>query len=131
MAKKTSAPEPGRPRHAHWDKVVAAAYLRIIGHTQEEAATSVGRNERTIREWESDPELWTAARAEARSRWLNDAEDAARRAVLSQLKDGDGDLGLKVLERIDDTLAPAKQRQEHSGEIKGGVVILPPLDADD
>lgn len=101
--------------HAHWDKVVSAAYLRILGHTQKEAAEAVGRSDRTLREWEADEHLWSAARSEARSRWLNDAEDAARRAVLNSLKLGNADLGKWMLERVDTTFAPPKQRVESTG----------------
>lgn len=117
MAQNAAANGAVAERPAHWDKIVSAAYLRMIGQTQKEAAAAVGRCERTIRDWESDAETWEAARSEARSRWLNDAEDAARGAVLSALKGGNADIGKWVLERVDEKLAPPKQRTEHSGSI--------------
>ncbi len=93
----------------HWPKRVAAAYLRMMGASQELAAKSVGRSERTIRLWESEP-TWSQAREEARDLWVGDLEDSSRKAVLECIRGGDGDLALKVLERIDDYLRPATQR---------------------
>lgn len=118
--------EPVR-RHAHWDKVVAAAYLRMIGHTQAEAAGGVGRNARTIRLWEADTELWAAAREEARDRWLNDALDAARAAVLNSAKMGNVETGKWLLERLDEDLAPPKLKMEMAGA-GGGPVLVAGLD---
>lgn len=117
MAKSSADAEMDNP-HAHWDKLVSAAYLRMLGATQEDAATQVGRTARTIRMWEADKELWTKARDEARSRWLTDLTDKARRRLLDSMdKPESGDLALKVLERMDDALLPPKQRTEMSGEI--------------
>jgi hypothetical protein len=119
MAQQPASPEHGTQRHKHWDKVVSAAYLRIIGHTQAEAAEAVGRNARTIREWEADTALWNAARDEARDRWLREVTDAARRSVL-KAAGRNADLGLKVLERVDPAFAP-KQKLEHTGKDGGPV----------
>lgn len=119
MAGKSSAPTLEKKRHAHWDKVVSAAYLRIIGHTQEQAASGVGRSERTIQLWEADAELWAAAREEARGRWLQATIDASRQSVL-KAAGRNADLGLKILERVDPELAP-KQRHEHSGADGGPI----------
>lgn len=115
MAKSSADAELDNP-HAHWDKLVSAAYLRMLGATQDDAATQVGRTARTVRMWEADKELWTQARDEARSRWLTDLTDSARRRLLDSMeKPENGDLALKVLERMDDALRPAKQRSEVSG----------------
>jgi hypothetical protein len=122
MGGKAAGSDASQTRHRHWDKVVSAAYLRMIGHTQAEVATSAGRSERTIQAWEADRELWTAARDEARGRWLQEVTDAARRSVLK----GAGripDLGLKILERIDPELAPPKQQHEHAGEGGGPIEV--------
>lgn len=125
MKEKPSAAQKNASLHAHWDKLVSAAYLRMLGATQDEAATAVGRTDRTIREWESDAELWAQARAEARTRWLSDLSDKARKRLLESLdKPENGDLALKVLERMDDALLPAKQRAEHTGEGGGPVEIV-------
>ena len=103
-ATKTPAPAP------NWDKWVSAAYLRMIGHTQKQAAEAVGRSERALREWEADGERWPRAQEEARGRWLNAATDAARGAVLRSLQVGNAELGKWLLERVDPHLAPPKMR---------------------
>lgn len=121
--RKPAARQESEKPHAHWEKVVSAAYLRMIGATQKEAAAAVGRSERSIRDWESNEELWTRARVVARSRWLNDAEDAARGAVLKSLRAGNADMGLRLLERLDEDLAPPKVRNEHSGPGGGPIPV--------
>ena len=116
-------PADGAPRRPiYWDKMVAYAYLRMMGTTQEDGAKSVGRSRRTVQLWESeDPALWQAARFEARDRWMGDAEDAARRAVLRSLEMGNSELGKWMLERIDPRMAPPKQKLEHTGKDGGPV----------
>lgn len=136
MSKKSSAPAQEKKRHAHWDKVVSAAYLRMIGHTQEEAARGVGRSQRTIQLWEADTELWAAAREEARGRWLQATVDASRQSVL-KAAGRNADLAFRILERVDPELAPPKQKHEHSGEGGGPIAIEvygatpPPSKSDD
>lgn len=98
-----------------------AAYLRILGATQVEAAISVGRSERTIQLWEADKELWEAAREEARKRWLRDVIDASRRSVL-KAAGRNADLGFRILERIDPELAP-RHKIEHTGKDGGPVEV--------
>ena len=93
--------------------MVSAAYLRIIGHTQKETATAVGRSERRIRDWENSVH-WPGAQAEARARWLDEAGDAARRAVLKSISAGNAMLGMDLLSRIEPALS-GKQKVEHSG----------------
>ena len=118
--KAGSEAQPRRP--AHWEKRVSAAYLRILGATQAEAARAVGRSERTIRLWESDPS-WADARREAEERWLADLKDASRRAVLQAVREGNAQIGLALLERLDERLAPPKQRHEHAGPDGGPIAI--------
>lgn len=118
-----SAQTPEERPVQNWDKHVSAAYLRMLGNTQEVAGKAVGVDERTIRRWESDPEMWERARAEARARWLNDAADAARTAVLNSLKMGNADLGKWMLERVETALAPPKQKHELAGEGGGPLVV--------
>lgn len=92
------------------DKIVSAAYLRMLGSTQAQAAKAVGRSPRTLRRWES-ASSWAAAREEARRRWLAGLTDAARRTLLDSVRQGeDGRLALAVLERLEPELAPAVQR---------------------
>jgi hypothetical protein len=121
MSAKAAASHTPERRPAHWDKRVSAAYLRIMGQTQAEAARAVGRSERTIREWEADREWWSRARDEARDRWMADAEDASRRAVLRGLEMGNSELGKWMLERVDPRLAPPKQKLEHTGKDGGPI----------
>ncbi len=123
VKRQISAPdESQKTRPAHWDKRVSAAYLRILGATQAEAARAVGRSARTIRLWESDPS-WADARREAEERWLVDLKDASRRAVLQAVREGNAQIGLALLERLDERLAPPKQRHEHAGPDGGPIAI--------
>lgn len=122
MSAKAAASDTTERRPAHWDKRVSAAYLRIMGHTQTEAARAVGRSARTIREWEADREWWSRAREEARERWMADAEDASRRAVLRSLEMGNSELGKWMLERVDDRFAP-KQKHELTGAAGGPLEV--------
>jgi hypothetical protein len=131
MARKSAAARESPKRPPYWDKMVSYAYLRIEGKTQEQAAVAVGRSERTGWSWENDnPDLWRQAKEEARGRWLESAGDAARRAVMRSIAAGNATLGMQLLERIDERLAPAKVRAEltgRDGKDLGGVVILPAL----
>ena len=108
----------------YWEKRVLCAYLRMMGATQKDAGHAIGRTTRTVQDWEADKETWHLAREEARQRWLGELTDAARGALLRTIRGGDGDLSLRVLERIDVDLAPPKQKMEHTG--KDGH-SLPPL----
>lgn len=102
-------------RPKHWDKMVSAAYLRMLGATQKTTAKAVGRIERTIRQWEADVETWNAARVEARERWFADADADARAAITARLRACDGDVARWFLERTDDRLTPPRVRAEISG----------------
>src|SRR5262249_46338925 len=68
-----------RPRQ--WEKWVLYAYLRMMGRTQKDAGSAVGRAKRTVAEWEADKITFAQAREEARQRWLGDVTDAARRGL--------------------------------------------------
>lgn len=124
MAKrqKSGPDESQKKRPAHWEKRVSAAYLRILGATQAEAGRAVGRSERTIRLWESDPS-WADARREAEERWLVDLKDASRRTILDSIRAGNAQLAREMLERLDERLAPPKQRHEHAGPDGGPIAI--------
>jgi len=107
------------PYTRHWDKRVSAAYLRMLGFTQEAAGNAVGRSKRSVADWEADKKTWALACDEARKRWLNDVTNAARASLLNHLKEEhSGLLALQVLERLDEDLAPAKQRVDLS--LEGG-----------
>src|SRR5262245_48118038 len=105
------------PRPRYWEKVVMVAYLRMLGSTQKDAGTAVGRAKRTVAEWEADKTTFAQAREEARRRWLGEVSDAARSGLLRALQGDAGDLALKVLERLDPDLAPATQRLKHEGQV--------------
>lgn len=125
MANDLTGKDETESRPTQWDKRVAAAYLRVLGATQIDAASGVGVCEKTIHNWEHH-ESWPEAREEARCRWLVDVVDAARMRLLKALKDlTDGALALKVLERMDPELAPAKQHHELSGNVGTGVLAVP------
>ena len=102
------------PLPAHWDKWLSAAYLRMLGATQQQAAKTVGIGERTLRRWEAD-DLWGRACDQARGRWLHGMEMCARGALLDALRDDSdsvrrGFLALKILERLDPDFAPPRRR---------------------
>lgn len=113
--------EEAQKRPKHWDKMVLAAYLRILGRTQKEAAEAVGRSERTIRDWESS-ELWREAEREAEEdTFLRALKHASMRAVLQNVdEDGNPMLGWEALQRLMPQLAP-KQRLEHTGKNGGPI----------
>lgn len=52
-------------QHPSWDKIVRATHLRGRGATQKETADALNVSRRSIIRWESRPELWRAAQAEA------------------------------------------------------------------
>lgn len=107
-----SLPEEKRP--AHWDKRVSAAYLRILGATQADAAKAVARSVRAIRLWEAH-DSWPAAQAEARARWLVDLSDASRNALVKAIRAGDAASARWVLERTEPALSPPATKHEHTG----------------
>jgi hypothetical protein len=109
-----SAPDP-RPKQ--WEKWVLYAYLRMLGTTQKDAATAVGRQKRTCQEWEEHRTLYAAAKEEAKQRWLGDVIDTARGTLLKSLREGNAELALKILERVDPALAPPAQRLKHEGQV--------------
>lgn len=92
---------------------MSAAYLRIIGHTVEEAAKGAGVGERTLARWTVSP-WWPDAEREAENRWLSGLVAHSRKAVIDAVKAGDADIGLKILERRVETLRPPTQRTENT-----------------
>jgi hypothetical protein len=116
------AGDSSTPRH--WEKRVLAAYYRLLGSSQKAAGAAVGRSERTVWGWEQDTATWAQACEEARKRWLGEVTAMARRQLLQALIHADGDLALKVLERIDTDLAPPTQRLKHTHEVGQGLSSL-------
>ena len=103
-------PDASQPRPKYWEKLILYSYLRMMGSTQKDAGRAVGRALRTVQEWEENKVTFAAARETARERWLTEVTDAARQALLTTLRQGHGELGLKVLERLDRAFAPAKDQ---------------------
>jgi hypothetical protein len=117
---KTAGDGEAKQRPRHWDKMVLAAYLRIMGRTQKEAAEAAGRSERTIQAWEAS-ELWREAEQEAEEdTFLRSLKHASMRAVLQNVEDGNPMLGWDALQRLIPQLAP-KQRLEHTGKNGGPI----------
>jgi hypothetical protein len=102
----------GTPRPKQWEKWVLYAYLRMMGATQKDAGSAVGRAKRTVQDWEQATEWYAQARDEARQRWLVELTDAARLTLLTTIRKGHGVLALQVLERLDEAFAPAKHTPE-------------------
>ena len=103
----------GAPRDR--ERALSAGYLRLLGHTQAEAANAAGVDARTLGRWESCS-WWRGIQSEAADRWLAGAVGMARRALLRALEAPDGRLALQVLERIVPELRPL-ERVGYSGGI--------------
>lgn len=88
---------------ADWDKAVSAAYFRALGGSQAAAAEAAGVSERTVRAWEASP-WWPEAQRQALARWRSDLTAASRKSLLDAVA-VDGDLALKLLERLDPSLS--------------------------
>src|SRR4029453_18938890 len=116
-APRFTAFDDGVPRPAWWEKGVLAAYYRLLGSSQKQASAAVGRNERTIRNWEANTAVWTRATQAAKDRWLGEVTSLARRQLLKAMMDANGELSLKLLERLEPDLAPPSQRLKHEGQV--------------
>jgi len=100
----------------NWDKVVSAAYLRLLGEPNVDAAKAVGCGERNLRVWQKKP-YWKQAVEQARSRWLQGVESGAMRGITEGLSDPQeyATMSRWAAERVIPEMSPPKQRQEHSG----------------
>ena len=119
---KGSASNDDPKPHRNWQRLVDVAYFRLLGWTQREAAGAVGIDPRTVREYQNHA-AWPEAVEAAGGRWHVDLAVRARGSLYKALdpKDPKGDLALKVIERIDERLAPPKIAHELFG--KGGKAI--------
>jgi hypothetical protein len=90
------------------EKALSCALLRHLGATQVEAANANGLDPRTVGRWESCT-WWADVQREAADRWLAGLAAKARRG-LDRAVGEDGHLALRVLERLEPALAPAKVR---------------------
>ena len=94
-----------------WDKAVVTAFLWLISGEIKGSAKSAAVGERTLQRWIDSP-WWGDACQEARDKWLNTSTAWARRALMENLKDGDGQSARWLLERTDLDLGPPTQRHE-------------------
>lgn len=97
-----------------WEKATSAAFLRILGATQQEAADSVGVARQTVVKWEHS-EWWPEAMDDAKQRWLAGLHAKARVSVENGLQD-DARLAFMVLERLEPTLHPKAALEVSGGE---------------
>ena len=118
MAEKFDA--VGKPQN--WDKAVSVSYLRLIGLTQKKAAKAAGMGERPLGRFELS-EWWPDACGEAVDRWMQQLAIECRTTIMAAVKAGDVVTAVKMLERIDNRLAPPRQSHgiEHSGGIATSV----------
>ena len=119
MADKPAGQEERAPRPKHWDNMVRAAMMRVLGATQKEAAEAAGRSERTIRDWEASP-LWREALVEVEGLWLVDLKHAAMGTVLRNVALNPM-LGWDILQRLVPALAPQAKRMELTGKNGGPI----------
>ena len=105
-----------------WDKAVSAAYLRLWGLSQERAAKGAGIGERTIQRYEIS-EWWPKACEEAVDRWMQQLEIECRTTIMAAIRAGDVQTAVKMLERIDERLAPPKIAHEIFGKRGGAIEI--------
>jgi hypothetical protein len=103
----TDTPQNGRipQKPQDWDKVVSAAYLRVLGQTQSQVAEVVGCDRATLSRWEH-AEFWPVAVAEACDRWIDDKLIGKAMSGLEAAVMAEGGLAMTVLERLVPRLAP-------------------------
>ena len=94
-----------------WDKVVAAAYLRLRGLSALDCAKGVSCSQRSIRRW-MNSDFWPRACEEATKRWMHDLTAASKTTLLKGIRAGDTEKALKILERTEPQLAPPAQQHE-------------------
>lgn len=92
------------------EKAISVAYLRLLGATQTESAEAAGCSVDSIHRWEGC-EWWPEIQAEAMDRWLHGLKAKAMKGLETNLG-ADGNLSLKVLERMVPPLAPATQKTD-------------------
>jgi DNA-binding CsgD family transcriptional regulator len=126
--KEITAPAGVVEKPHNWEKAVSVAYLRSTGDTQEEAATSVGVSERTVRGWEASS-WWPDAVAVAHQRWLQGCDQKARSALSKALSDSDhyAPTARWWADRRIPELAPPKTRSEITGTMQHNVQDLSKL----
>lgn len=122
MAENVAQSEDTVTKPQDWDKAVAAAYLRLIGNSQEVSAEGAGIGRRTLIRYEK-ADWWHEACEEAADRWLSHLVEESRRTLLAGIKGGNASLALSILERVDRRLTPAANRHEVTGEGGGALEV--------
>lgn len=92
----------------------SAAYLRLTGHTQQEAADAIGVDRVTVARWEAS-EWWAEYSTIARERWLAGMAAKSRRIVEDGMET-DPRLAMTVLERLEPALNPKAALEVSGGE---------------
>lgn len=95
------------------EKATSAAYLRLMGATQEQAGKAVGVARQTVVKWEAS-DFWPSAVETAKSRWLAGLAAKARASVETAIPD-DARLAFSVLERLEPALNPKATVQVEGG----------------
>ena len=90
------------------EKAVSAAFLRLLGSTQADAASAAGVSRASLGRWEASS-WWPEVQAEASARWLSGLAARARRGLEAGVET-DGRLALQVLERLVPELQPPRAR---------------------
>jgi len=122
MTEDSAGPKTTVRRPRNWDKCVSAAYLRILGASQDRAAEEVGCSPRSIRSWEKS-EWWPDARQEARDRWLQGNDQTCMLTLTNAMREGNAKVAMWWADRrVPELLPPAVQAKiEHTGA--GGAPI--------
>lgn len=123
MATKRDDPQPKSMRISapkDPEKATSAAFLRLLGATQQEAADAVGIGRIQISKWENSP-WWSEYVDLARDRWLSGLAAKARNSVESAIP-ADARLAFQVLERLEPALSP-KAALEVTGDSKRPISI--------
>jgi len=87
-----------------WEKATSGAYLRLLGHTQQDVADTIGVSRQQFCKWEQS-DFWADAVSEAKDRWLAGLAAKARQSVELAVPD-DARLAMTVLERLEPALNP-------------------------
>lgn len=112
--KKPALDKPTVNKPRDWEGAVLCAYFHLRGYSQDRSAREAGVGPRTLKRWIKSP-WWPDALTEARGKWKNGLDIGARRTLGKAMDAEDQpDLALRILERTDPEMAPAKQQIELS-----------------
>lgn len=95
-----------------WAKARQSAYLYLRQEPPEEILVLAGISRATWQNWITCDWWWDLVQEEGDKPWFQELKIDAKRTVARQVKDPQRGEALRVLERVDDRLAPATQRLE-------------------